>query len=219
MAVSDLIKCVVEGAVLADTWSFGFYIQCASPVANADDMATLVQAWDVSMSGDESPSAYAQIQKMISADSTITRIAMYFYPDPKQPALLQAEKGKNLVGTGPASEMLQQALCVTINTGRSGSRHKGRIFLPAFGRQPTAHVADQGLLDFAALAAVDTMTSALAACRAHDPGDGSRVVVYSPTGDTVTNVTTVSLDNRFDVQRRRANKQNGARTTYTGPNP
>lgn len=218
--LDDGIKFSVVGSFAADTFSFGFWVQCAQPLASVDQLQTIVDAMNTSMNSDESPSGWTQLDTCISSDCTWDSIDAYFYGNGAQPAEFVVNKSVTHQGTGSTNEMLQKALVVTLETGQSGRRHRGRCYMPMFG-QPTGvgHIASQGTKDLAALALIDTMTAALTAVRAHGGGDGSRVVVYSGKSNAARTITTVSVDNRYDVIRARANKQVGARTSYTGPNP
>jgi len=219
VAVSEVLKCVVNGKSVSDTWSWAFWIQCANPVSSGADLATLCTAWDTHANSDTTPSAYTQAAALLSTDQSITHLSMYYYSDPSQPALLSAQASRSVAGTGTFSGPLQAAMAVTLNTGQAGARHRGRVYLPVSGISYTAHAFSNGNMQTAALAVVDFMDAALSQARASDPGDASRVVVMSRKGGYTTPITGVSIDNRPDIIRARANKQAATRTSYTGPNP
>lgn len=213
--LDDGIKFSLQGHFGADTFSFGFWVQCATPLASSDVLSTIVDAMNTSMNSDESPSAWTNLSSCISSDCSWDFINAYFYGNGAQPAEFVVNKSVNHAGSGGSNDMLQKALVVTLLTGQSGRRHRGRCYLPMFG-QPTSagHIASSGTVNLAALAALDTFSAALTAVRAHGGGDGSRVVVYSGKSNAARVMTSVSIDNRFDVIRARANKQGGSRLTF-----
>lgn len=220
VAIIEVVKGVVEGSTGPDTWSCGFYAQCAGAVTAAQ-LDALCGAWDSDNKSEESPNAYVQIAGANAAGTSIDRISTYYYPELPGKASEVAERAVSQDGqaTGHYAP-LQQAIVVTLNTNQAGRRKRGRIYTPASGvPMDASHSIGQGEMDAVAAAWAAMMGNFLDAVRANGGGDTARIVVASVAGGYTTEVTGLSIDSRPDVVRARANKQAGHRTTYTGPNP
>lgn len=112
-------------------------------------------------------------------------------------------------GTGSNPLAYQLALCSTLRTAHAGRSYRGRMYWPC----DSAAVSSPGLLPSAK---VDDIADAIGTffdeCNNHDSGTRF-VVVASTTLSVATPVTQVTVDNRLDVQRRRAASQG---STHTG---
>lgn len=102
---------------------------------------------------------------------------------------------------GSAPHPNQVALVLTLRTGASGRRNRGRMYLPASGA-PTAANAQMVFGD------ISTLTTAWATAFTDiNASDAGKIIVLSRTGGTFRQVSSVDSDTRLDVQRRRANRQ------------
>lgn len=220
MAITEVVKGVIEGSVGPDTWSCGFYAQAAGAVTAAQ-VDAIAGAWDTDNKTEESPNAYTQVAGALSAETSIDRISVYYLPTLPGKAYEVAERSVNVGGQASGHYApLQMAICVTLESGLAGRRKRGRIYTPATGVNLDAtHSIGQGEMDAVAAAWAALIGNFLDAVRANGGGDTARIVIASTAGGYTTEVSGLSIDSRPDVIRARANKQVAHRTRYTGPNP
>lgn len=158
----------------------------------------------------------AAITNMLSSDQKIDKITAYYYADAKLPATFAASAafaGGGLAGSSAPTLPLQTSCCVTLNTGHSGASYRGRMYFPATGvaMQAGHTFADVNITPLANAIAGTSTTDGLLwdFARALDAAGtgGSDPVVFSRKLDAFNVITSVSIDNRPDVQRRRAASQ------------
>lgn len=156
------------------------------------------------------------LTNILSSDQAYDKITAYLYLDPKLKATYGASAsfaGAGIAGSSSPSLPLQTSLCVTLGTGHSGASYRGRMYLPATGAAMQAGhtIADVNVTPVANAIAGTSTTDGLLWdwARALDAAGtgGSDPVVYSRKLDLTNVITTVSIDNRPDVQRRRARSQ------------
>nr|CRY97218.1 hypothetical protein [uncultured prokaryote] len=217
--VSNVIRAVMHGSGVGEEFAFGWYAQCDSALTTEAQLSDIADAWDDNMNTSTTPSCYAQMLAQLSNDQKLDTLSLYYYSTLPGSASFLHHKTISKSGTVAVYQPLQQALVVTTETDRSGSSYRGRFYLPATGIVPTnGHLLSATALGQVATGGLQTIVNFMDALRASPAGDGSRAVVYSPTKGLVTPITSMSIDNKFDVQRRRAMSQVGTRTTYPGPN-
>lgn len=134
---------------------------------------------------------------LLSPDSGYDKVTVYSYPNPTGPAELSAEAALTGNGRNTSQHPDQCCVVVTLLTGKAGRRNRGRMFLPANGMPLTSHqltlVQAQNVADGWTALIEDTQTFA--------------PVVVSQVAGTANDVTSVRVDTRIDIQRRRANSQ------------
>lgn len=89
------------------------------------------------------------------------------------------------------------ACCISWRTAQTGRRHRGRTFITGWAEASnsgTAHILD------ATVTVVQNAANALLATLALD---SHALVILSRVGQELTQVTTATVDNRWDIQRRR----------------
>lgn len=134
--------------------------------------------------------------------------------------------GSTWVGSGPGATLpWETSVAFTLYGYTPGdftanaARKRGRFFLPPMSTNMASGGA--GAFDLtnmdALLTQLKTFVSDVNDIQLHDYSeanrDGVRVGVLSRTGGIFTPVTNVAMDNRFDVQRRRQNRQAPTRHT------
>lgn len=218
--VANLVKLVVHGSGLGEEWAFGFYLgHCSAPASEAD-LTTMLDSWDTKNNTVTTPSTTTNLKNCLSPDQTVDSLSAYFYADSSAPATFLHHKVVSYAGGSSGTLPLQLAAVATLNTARSGASYRGRMYIPLTGSTPGAgHVIPTIYQDQVGNVATNLMGNALAAARAGALGDATRCVVFSRTKNSIQDVTSVSVDNKYDVQRRRAMKQASTRKTYVGPNP
>lgn len=220
MALPRLVKFVLSWSGAGETGQTGWYVQPQGPITH--DTLQAAATYMAGNFGNGVAGAWsATLAKWLSTDQQFTQVSVYDYPAGKSPAgdqaiaTIPAAKGK---GTGLMSLSLQSAACVSLHTGRPGASYRGRMYLPATGMGLTSHrFAATDLDDLAmkiggrddAVASNDIWglladsERSLAAVGTGSTGAGT-CVVRSVTKGLVSPVTTVSIDDKPDTQRRRA---------------
>lgn len=120
------------------------------------------------------------------------------------------------VGVGSGSKAFQTACVISLQTARAGASYRGRVYWPAIGAvtgtsgRMTAPTTANVAARYVALA--NDIIGALPSTPT-DPG----LCVYSPKLDAVTPVTSVSVGDVLDSQRRRRDKLIENRATVVIP--
>lgn len=218
--VANLVKLVVHGSGCGEEFAFGFYLgHCNAPTSEAD-LTTMLNAWDTNNNTITTPSTWTQLKGLLSTDQTVDSLSAYYYADSTAPATFLHHKTVNQVGSSANNLPLQLSAVATLSTARSGASYRGRMYIPVTGATTAGgHLIPTTYRDQVGNVATNLMGNALAAARAGALGDPTRVVVFSRSKNSIQDVTSVSVDTKFDVQRRRAMKQPATRATYVGPNP
>jgi hypothetical protein len=173
-------------------WVFGVI---ASSSVEANDQAALVRQHQEAGLG-------AVLRPMVGTDYTYTEVRAYAYPTGGPAATyVGAAAIAGGAGTGVNEGTLQTAMVVTLNTGFAGRSKRGRMYLPhntgnlighRFDTTQVTNVANE-MADFFSAINADT-----------DLGD---VIVLSQIGTgSFEEVDSIKVDNRPDVQRRRASQ-------------
>jgi hypothetical protein len=184
----------------SEQWDVSFWLNGAAPTGaiGANELAVAIrEAWKTT--------ARTAHRALISNDMRWSEFRVYSYPlgGPKAQAI-----GSALIdtadGTGSAAvaqQPLQSCIVATLLTGLAGRRFRGRMYLPATGLlMQSTHL----------LAASDATTQSSAMANFFGAVNAlstvGNVVVMSQTAGSSTPVTTIRVDNKVDIQRRRANK-------------
>lgn len=218
--VASAVRLVVHGSGAGEEFAFGFWLAHVATLGGESDLSTFLDSWDSKMGSAETPSTWSDLVGLLSSDQKYDSLSAYYYADTKTPATFLHHKVVNHSGASGRWAPLQQSAVVTLKTARSGASFRGRMYLPATGLDTVSpHVYAGSVVNQIGLAAANMLGDALAAARGGSFGDPTRVAVYSPSKNVVTDVTSVTVDNRADVQRRRAGKQVTSITSFVGPNP
>lgn len=152
----------------------------------------------------------------LATTQTFTEVRVYGYPDggPKATAIGTAAITGG-AGTGASKNPPQLCIVASLRTLFAGRRAKGRMYLPATGLTPSsAHD-----IQFSNVSQIATGTAAFFTALNTNP-DPYVVAVVSQVGTGgATPVTSVYVDGKYDIQRRRANKfvsPNNATSAVTG---
>lgn len=190
-------------------WGFWLNNTTINSEADANTLASSIRdAWITN--------AGADCRGLILNDTAYTQVRVYAYPS-GGPTALYVGAATISVGTGTStldSLPLQCAMVVSLHTGFAGRTARGRLYLPATGQTLTAHQYGSSQVtaianDFAAFFnAVNTLT-----------GVGSVAVVSQKGTGNTRAVTSVVVDSRVDVQRRRANSEASTSTQTSTVTP
>ena len=157
----------------------------------------------------------ATFARFLSQGEAYTEVQVYHYVDTSGPADYVGTAPLDVPGTGTQATQLpiQCAVVITLETGLSGRRRRGRMYWPCTNAALESHQLVQA--DIAEL---------VGACSAFFnevngyAGQGD-VVVHSQVGaGSAADVTRVSCDSEVDIQRRRANRQTELRQASAAVN-
>lgn len=141
------------------------------------------------------------VAPLIDNTTHYDEVRVYGYPTggPSSPAIGSAALA--VTGTGSSSGLpLQTCAVLTLRTGFAGRSFRGRMYLPALGTTlATGHLLNTGQVTACCNAFADLFTLLNTTA--------GIVSVVSQTLGVKTPVTEVTVDNRPDIQRRRANQQ------------
>jgi hypothetical protein len=131
-------------------------------------------------------------------------IRCYLYTGGTAAALISEQSGLNLAGTAaPASLPNQIAEVVTLLTGLPGRRYRGRLYLPPMS---VGVVSGDGQNTTAITDTCEALRSMIQGIK-DLADDGAPLVVASLKNGSMRDVSSITIDSRFDVQRRRAYSQ------------
>lgn len=198
-----------------ERWETGFWMfkDFATPItANAAALAaynSLVGTGDL----------FTVLKASLYSDTTLSYVRLYAYSTTgtKSTTIGEYLPATPVPGTSGSATILplQVAAVVTLRTAQPGRRGRGRMYLPF--NVPGGAPGGQGNLG-----TFQSITNALKKTindmQATTEWTGGRMIVVSQTGTTSADVLKLTMDTRFDVQRRRANKQAVTGTASTvGP--
>lgn len=151
---------------------------------------------------------------LMSTDTVLNVVRGYAYAAGSSVAATQAELPAGPFA-GPGGKVLptQTALVVSLRTGANGRHYRGRCYLPCTGETLTSYqIVDARSAaistDFAAfITAINDIVVT---------GATPQVIVPNSIGDFGTNVTSVVVNSRVDIQRRRADKVASLYSHQTG---
>lgn len=195
-------RAVISGFSPSEIWEFGFGLTGMSITSQVDaDTAASAIASTLSTT------ALSQLRALLtSSDQGFTGVKLYCYPTGGTKAAYIGSHGITpSAGTSSNVNPLQVAMCVTLLTGAAGRRNRGRCYLPAGG----ATITSGHQFDTTTTTSIATGLAAFFSALNAASNPGGKVSVISQTSSAGRQVLSVAVDQRPDVQRRRANKQPG----------
>lgn len=181
-----------------EIWASSFWLQSVLiPSQSAlDDLASVCAT---ALAGQE-----GSLLKTLSASSFLTGLTVRYYPAGQTAAALQSSPTfTQSAGTGTKNNPNQSCIVASLRTGVPGRRNRGRMYWPNTG----GDLGSDGLITATMQGYVGNGLSAMfSAINAPGSTEGGEVAVLSRLTGASVPVTTVQVDRRPDVQRRRANK-------------
>lgn len=187
------------GTVAAtESFACGFWlsgVQVDSQNAATNIANGIANTWGIS-------SAPAAVKVLVPPDTSYTGVKVYFYDGVTAGAKWQATStfAAATVGQSVASCPLQTSVVVSLLTGLPGRSNRGRLYLPAAGAALTTHLLSTADTQSIANGMADFFTK----LNALNAGASGIVSVVSQAKGTANDVTSVRVDNKPDIQRRRA---------------
>lgn len=144
------------------------------------------------------------LRGILNADSSWSSVKVYCYPTGGPTATAVGEAAlTGMTGQGVGILPLQVAMVITLGTGLSGRRNRGRMYLPMNG---AALVAGHLFATSVISAPLNSIANILNQWNSGAAPNGFSAVV-STAGTAAQKITLLTADQRPDIQRRRANKQ------------
>lgn len=179
----------------------GYWLNNA--VLNQDD-ANTVAAQEVGLL--TSSGLMTALTGLLSTDSGYDELRLYSYPNGGPTAeFVGAADITDGVGTLAQNGPFQVALVATMLTGRSGRSYRGRAYMPYLGLSYASASHNYGL-------DVTPLVTAWADFGGAHVSTQALAVVSQVGAGAITPITAFRVDNRVDIQRRRANKQLATQT-------
>lgn len=146
----------------------------------------------------------AAVKGHFNATTVWQTIRCYLYTGGTAAAIISEQGGINIAGTAAAGSLPNQVSeVVTLLTGLPGRSNRGRIYLPPMSVGVVSGAGQNGAGVTDTLEALRSMLQGIKDL----PDDGAPVVVASLRTGSMRDVTSIRMDSRFDVQRRRAYSQ------------
>lgn len=198
---------VIRGHLIGgEIFEWGFW----TAAAPSDDAAANSQATAVAGAYTGSIATGSAAHTFLSSGEGIDQVRVYSYPSGGPTASHVGVAALIQTGTTTATCPNQVSVVCTLQTGFSGRRNRGRVYLPC--THTSALVSGQ---------LSSAQTTALAQFMQKffqqvNSAIGQPTVVLSQVAGSANNLVTIRVDSRLDIQRRRANRQAPAFTqSYT----
>lgn len=197
-----------------EIWNAGYFIDIpASSPTEASSFATT--AFTVLSDGTGTHFGARLAAKWLHNGSTFAGVKCYSYNSAGTHATYKGQSsGGALVGTALGSLTNPTSVVLTVNTALAGSTHRGRIYMPAVGQIPdtiNGYFPSTDVANLCAAFATDIKTASNFSTQAH-------LIVVSQKLTSFMPAVSISVDQRPDTQRRRANRQaKGTRSTTAIP--
>lgn len=182
-----------------EIWATGFWTQ-ANATGGVEqlqiNLAEVLTVW--------SATAKDVWRSLIQASSKYAGITAYAYDSTHSTAIHVADVAvlaADGIGTGGGLLPLQVCMVNSLRTAVSGRANRGRMYLPAHGADLTNHLFTSAKCDAVADATRDFFEAV------NDSSILGTAAVFSKTYSHANDVDRVIVDNRPDIQRRRANQQ------------
>lgn len=194
-----LARFVCYGTLPAgEIWASGFWMSMLAGPADGADWQSTCEAVGTAMFGH---AAWFTDQNVAAA--TWQGVKGYYHAsNPAAPAVFAGDEvfGSAKVGDASGDVMPNQvSLVATTQTGQSGRSFRGRMYIPTTNLTITAGFVGSGQ--------VDSVATNLAAClKAARDAEVSRLMVVSIAKNVMTLMTALRVDDKADIQRRRANR-------------
>lgn len=200
----EVARIVLSGGLPGgEIWTTGFWITNAAPHSQGQATALAQLTMAALTSADASGAMRVTAQHLFGNQTTFLKCQAYIYPDGSNKAAYIGEADVPQPYAGPYGDVTpnQIALVLSLRTQLPGRRNRGRMYLPATG----LNFNNEGQ---AGLGTTEPVSAAWATFFTdQNASTEGKVVVVSAVGTTATPVSSVQMDTRADVQRRRANAE------------
>lgn len=199
MALNQTARIVIQGTTRSqEIWETGFWLENVGVASQSDAqdlMDTIGPLFDTDLKG--------IVKSMLPDNGAVTNLRGYFYVTAGPNSTYIADYPVTS-GTGTGTHNLPEQVCMvaTLLTGVAGRRNRGRMYFPAYGCQIAADNQFASGLEAALSDAVAEFFG-----NVNNITGNPTVVVYSAAGSAARPVSTIRVDSKPDIQRRRVNKE------------
>lgn len=170
--------------------------------APSDQGATQTQADFIATDFNNLATTSGNPMGFIDSDSGYDKLTVYSYLDTSGKATHVAEADLGHVGTSSSGSLPNQcSLVCSLRTATAGRRGRGRVYLPC-----NDTVMSSGQVASGNVGQLATWMAAFLTSVNGDLGD-QHVVVLSQVSGTAHPITSVVVDSKIDIQRRRAKSE------------
>lgn len=199
--MAQTYRAVLSGGIASNSerWSIGAWFE--DPNQIAPPLPADVQGWANAIAAVIPTAVGGTLRNALTTSGTIDTVNTYWYPSLDGPAGLAGAANLTFAGLGTAIHPLPTSMVASLKTGRAGRRYRGRNYWPAIGLTVDA----SGKFTSTDTTAVPQRFKDLYnAIEEMWPATGAlRLVVASKAANEVTPVTSISIGNVPDTQRRR----------------
>lgn len=208
MSVAHLLKVVLHWSGLGEEGAIGFYLGGNNATHTDDELHNAIGNALHLLDTNESPSTLSNLQKLLSPDQRFDELALYEYAVSPGPATGIGKVSPNAPGSTGITHPLQVAAVATMRSALSGPSYTGKMYLPAHTMTSVSTSArfTQAQTDQLASTAAAYIGDVQEGIQQSLAISSLGPVVYSPKKGIATPLITLEVDNRPDIQRRRANK-------------
>jgi len=199
-----------------EKWQSGFWLQENPPADNAEAQIAAQLEFD-SEGGTSASSLWNVLKTYLPNTITLDSVACYSFPTGGTSAsFVGVSSGTPLVGSGSTSALPNQcAMVASLLTGAAGRSHRGRMYLPCGSAEIDAST---GQFNLARITDIATVLATKFTDFNTASGSGN-VVLVAQLLTQATQVLSVRVDSRVDIQRRRAKSQAVANTYAAAVTP
>lgn len=189
-------RVVISGQIAgSESFAFGFWMDDTVTTAAAANTAAAAVASAFSTN------ALTRLAALLATDSSYLQVDYYGYTTATGAATFHGQASiASGTGTGTGSSLPYQCACVvTLHTLFAGRRHRGRMYVPVNSATLSQHQLTSTQIGNINGACQDF----LSAVNASSSVPGTVAVISQVIGEE-TVVSSISVDSRVDIQRRRA---------------
>lgn len=194
-------RVVLSGTLASGAEEFSVGMNFAPDLGAGISSPAELNSWAIAIANDLGTATADSIDRGLSLTGSVTQVSTYWYPDVGAPATAVGTASALYSGSVAAIHPLQTSVVVSLRTAFAGRRYRGRFYWPALGWTVGATGKFTGTPVSAAADDFAEMLEFIAGA------DGTSVelrpVVVSKAGGFVTPVTSVSVGDVPDTQRRR----------------
>lgn len=210
------LKAIIAGNIgSTQTWSVGLSCNAGDFAPGVAAMTSLVT--DIRTACDAFFTTAGNPTALWSTDTAANEVKVYYYPASSTHATQQAQAPLGpYAGTNGGSLPTQTSVVASLRTGLAGRHFRGRIYWPCTGVLIGVHQLSSAQTNALSAATANFLTALNAIPLAANHWE---TIVPSSNTSSGTPVTSVIVDSKLDVQRRRADKVGALYTQETAVTP
>lgn len=208
MSVAHILRVALHWSGLGEEGTIGFYMSGNAASHTDEQLHDAIGNALSLLNTNESPSTMSNLAKLICPDQSFDELALYEYDTLPGHATGIGKVAPNVAGSVGVTHPLQVSAVATLKSAMAGPSYTGKMYLPAHTMTSvnTSARFTQTQTDQLATTAAAFIGDCRQGIQTSLDIDQLGPVVYSVKKGIVTPLLTLDVDNRPDIQRRRANK-------------